>query len=60
MKNPASLAIIRIKKIIYHMFMRESGGKIMKLYVGTLKINDYREKTLLKKNTRIVFNLDSQ
>ena len=57
-KNPASLAIIRIKKIIYHFFMRENGGKMMKLYIGTVKINDYREKSLLKKNTRIVFNLD--
>lgn len=38
--------------------MRENGGKMMKLYIGTVKINDYREKSLLKKNTRIVFNLD--
>ena len=42
-KNPASLAIIRIKKIIYHFFMRENGGKLMKLYIGTIKINEFRE-----------------
>jgi len=46
-----------MEKIIYHFFMRESGGKLMKLNIGTIKINDYREKSLLK-NTGIVFNLD--
>ncbi len=41
-KNPTSLAVIKIRKIIYHFFMKENGAKLMKLYLGTLKINDYR------------------
>ena len=32
----------------------------MKLYIGTIKINDYRDKPFEKKNTRIVFNLDEK
>ncbi len=46
-KNPASLGLIKIKNIIYYLFLHENGQKLMKLYVGTLKIQDYRENTKL-------------
>lgn len=55
-KNPASLGLIKIKNIIYYMFMYENGEKLMKLYIGTLKIQDYRENTKLTKNKRIIFD----
>ena len=57
-KNPSSVGLIKIKNVIYHFFMRENGAKTMKLYVGSLNLNDFREGSKLTKNKKIIFNFD--
>ena len=50
------MAQIKIKNVIYHFVMKENGAKTMNLYVGTLKITDFRECTKNTVNKRIIFN----
>jgi hypothetical protein len=55
-KNPASLALLHLKDVTYRMFMKESGGKVMKVYVGTLSLLDFRIGSLMKKNKKVLFS----
>ena len=41
-KNPASVALIKLKGLNYKFFMRESGGKLMKLTLEKINVADFR------------------
>ncbi len=38
-------------------FMRENGAKQMNLFVGTVNLSDFRLKSKLKNNKRILFSM---
>jgi len=41
-KNPASIAVAKLKNVSFKFNMRESGGKIMKLIVEKINLADFR------------------
>jgi hypothetical protein len=41
-RNAASLALLKVKNVVYQMCMSENGAKNMRVYVGTLKMTDFR------------------
>ena len=55
-KNPASICMLRLKHVAYRFFMRESGGKIHKVYVGSLDLLDFRMGSKLKACKNILFD----
>lgn len=56
-KNPASIALIKLKSVNYRFFMRENGGKLMKLLIQKINIADFRLDSLLQDNKWVLFRM---
>jgi vacuolar protein sorting-associated protein 13A/C len=54
-KNPASIALAKLKRVNYKFMMRENGGKLMKLIVEEVNLADFRMKSKLLENKWILF-----
>lgn len=58
-QGPASLALMKLKNVCYLFYMKESGAKVMKAYVGTIYAMDIRLGSKLKVNKDVIFNFHS-
>lgn len=54
-KNQASVALCKLKNVNFKFFLREGGGKLMKLLVETVNMADLRLDSLLHLNKWVLF-----
>ena len=54
-KNPASVALGKLNRVNYKFYMRESGGKLMKLIIEKINLADFRMGSKVSNNKWVLF-----
>jgi hypothetical protein len=49
------VAFAKLKRVSYKFFMRESGGKLMKIIVEKINLADFRQGSCLQGNKWVLF-----